>query len=158
MIGGIALFPTHYKVSVGGTVDSRIDFLEVPCASSCRVPYADGILHRLVCAGTPGGDFDHVSVEGEIFKKTGSYAPQEHLERMPLGSHIGRDGSCRMYWEWPNKPAFREIDARYEVRLRLLKMPDAVGSPPLAPRDQPPFTVTLLPAPAPVVPQPGKVQ
>lgn len=144
-IHGIALYPLYSKMP-GGTILSGTDFTNVPCARSCEIVFADGVPHSLVCAGEIGGESAPVSVEGEIVRADGADGPPAYLEPRPLGRALtGRDGSCRAFWTWPNTPACREVNATYEVRLRLV-LAGAAGCPQETVRDEGPFPVTLLPA------------
>jgi|GEM_PF-5757971 len=155
-IRGIALYPLYYKVPGGRTVLSGINFTTVPCAPSCAVPFADAVPHSLVCAGSAGGNLDRVLIEGTIVRKSGDVVHEERLEPRPLDREMmSRDGTCRVFWTWPNTPSCREVNATYEIRLRLTRRGDAPGSGPEDIREQGPFVVTLLPAPCPAGEPPG---
>lgn len=146
-IRGIALYPLYYKDARGETVLSGINFTTVRCRPSCKVPFADAVPYSLVCAGSAAGDPDQVLIGGEIVKTSGESDVRVPLKPVPLGRMgTGRDGSCRVFWSWPNVPSCREVNATYEVRLRLTRMGDLPGSRPVEMRDEGPFTVTLLPA------------
>ncbi len=148
-ISGIALYPLEWEVKTGGTIPSGIDMGTVPCTKVCEVPCAYRVNYHLVCAGNLKEDFDHVFVRGELIKITGVFAETEKLERH-LMQKVGKDGSYRAYWKWPNLNSYKEIEAVYEVKLELIKEV-TIGNP-MWVEPQIPFMITLKPPLKPIDP------
>jgi len=155
-ITGIALYPLEWEVSTGGRIPATTnDINKNRCSSSCEVPFAQGINHNLICAGNKEGDFDHVSVLGEIVPIDDAHTDSWPLDEMRLEKRkTGTDGSYRVFWTWPNTGPFMVADASYDIALTLIKRGDAFGSDPKWEEKQGPFKVTLRPPPEPIVPKP----
>jgi hypothetical protein len=148
-ITGICMYPLAEVVATGGTVPSKHDIATYRCSKSCEVPFTNLVDYNLICAGEPGGDFYHVSVEGVITKNTGDHTDPEPLSRLALDmGKKGADGSYRVHWTWPNRESFKEIKAIYKIQLSLIKRGDTFESI-LWKEEQEPFFVKLLPPPPP---------
>lgn len=140
-IQGVCLYPKEYAVNPWGFINSGIDATTVPCSTRCEVNYAAPIKHNLVCESGKEGDFNHVRVSGMIEGKTNNKIEPYLLMSMPL------DRYQRAYWAWPNKQNYRQINAEYLVKLRLIKTFAETGPSIEWSDEQDPFVVKLLPPP-----------
>jgi len=157
-ITGINVYPLFQWVNVQppGVIPTDHTICNVRCSTTCEVKFAHDIRHNLVCAGNAGGDFFNIYVMGKIVKKNGAISERVELDEYNLGKgKVCNDGSYRVVWEWPNRVAYREINATYEVNLMLLKRVN-VGEKPSWKELQGPFTVKMLPPPPPFEVKPNK--
>ncbi|MDD1703077.1 MAG: hypothetical protein LUQ31_08885 [Methanoregula sp.] len=147
-ITGVCLYPLEYAVFPWGFISSGIDETTVQCSTRCEVQYAAPIKHNFVCESGKEGDFKHVRVSGMIQGKTKNSLEPYYLMSLSL------DKNQRAWWAWPNKQDYRQINAEYEIKLKLIKTSADQGPTIEWTDEQDPFIVKLLPPPPPI--KPGK--
>lgn len=148
-IVGICLYPVYYAVIHNFRIPSGIEMTTVPCTTRCEVKFAASIEHHLVCEPSKDGDFTHISVTGVIWPKSDP-SNTFTLERQSL------DPKNRVFWKWPNRNDFTQINTEYEIALSLIKKSAGVSSSDEKTIPQSPFIVKLLPPPAPITPTPSE--
>jgi hypothetical protein len=147
-IDGVCLYPIELAVKPWGTIPSGKDVTTVPCSTRCEVKYADPLEHHLVCEPNKEGDFKHIFVTGMIRCKSNPSIEPYLLTSQSL------DPKARIWWRWPNQNAFKQINAEYDIALKLVKTFAGPGTSVEWTIDQGPFSVKLLPPPDPIVPTP----